>query len=199
VTAKEPLFEITLKEPEGEFKRKVFPLIFTPSNLQKFFDKAKKYPTLYGKELLDDPTQFINLFLSQADGQLSLNGLFWAIADNAELDGLVGVFYMTDIIESEALVHYTFFDRRHKGRQPLVKEMLKFAFNKYRFQRLSVEIPLYTISKHKNQNTIRFILDCGFFYEGKKRKAAHYRGDWYDVNMYGILRTEALRDGSPKN
>ena len=195
----EALFEVSLKEPEGEVTRKVFPLIFTPANLQKFFDKAKKYPTLYGKELLDSPTEFINLFMNQVDGEISLNGLFWAIADDAELNNLVGVFYMSDIMENDALVHYTFFDRRHKGRQPLVKAMLKYVFSKYRFQRMSVEIPLYTISKHKNQNTIRFILDCGFFYEGKKRKAAHYRGDWYDVNMYGILRAEALRDGSAQD
>lgn len=189
------LFEVTLDEPEGKVTRKVFPIIFTLPNLQKFYDKAKKFPTLYGKEIIDSPEEFLKLFVVEYGDTISLNGLFWGICDDEELTNLVGVFYMTDIMPSEALVHYTFFDRRHKGRQQLVKAMMKYVFEKYKFQRLSVEIPLYTISKHRNQNTIRFILDCGFFYEGKKRKAAYYRGDWYDINMYGILRTEALRDG----
>lgn len=196
----EPVFEVTLDEPEGRVTRKVFPIVFTLPNLQKFYDKAKRFPTLYGKEIIDSPEEFIKLFLvPNGEDSFTLNGLFWGICDNENLDNLVGVFYMTDIMPSEALVHYTFFDRRHKGREKLVKEMLKYVFNTYKFQRLAVEIPLYTISKHKNQNTIRFIVNCGFFYEGKKRKAAHYRGDWYDINMYGILRTEALRDGSREN
>lgn len=177
-------------EPEGTFIRKVRPLIFTVENLQKFWEVAKKFPTLYGKEHLNDAGEFMKLFITEKDGGYSSNGLFWVI------DDFVGVFYVTDIRWnlSDALVHYSFFDRRQHGRLKLVREMLKYVFTKYKFERLSAEIPNYTghVARH-------FAVDVGFIYEGKKRKAANYKGSKFDVNLYGILPSEVMKNGKPTN
>lgn len=175
-----PIFTAICNEPEGTVERGVYPLIFTPENLQKFWDKAKQFPTIYGMEI-KDVSDFYNLFVNQSDGNLSLNGLFWVI------DDFVGVFYLTDITGTEASVHYSFFDRRHKGRVPLVKKMLKFVFEKYKFRRINASIPLYT-----RPFTRHFASNIGFTLEGKKRKASFFKGDWYDVLQYGMLMEEVF-------
>lgn len=159
---------------------------FTPETLQQFWDNAKKFPTIYGHEV-ENFDQFINMFFTPDQfGQLTSNGLFWVFND------FTGVFCLTDIKQedgelSDANAHYTFFDRRHHGRVPIVKEMLKFWFTKYGFQRLSAQIPNYATPQARH-----FAQECGMAYEGKRRKAAKYKGEWFDVNLYGILRSEVL-------
>lgn len=160
------------------------PLIFTQENSIKFYEKAKQFPTIYGKEFLSSPESFMELFVNRIGDSFELNGLFWVIND------FIGVFYLSEIEEHEgqltdAQAHYTFFDRRHHGREKLIAEMLHFLFKKYGFNRLSVEIPNYA-----SPQTRHFITDCGFKYEGKKRRAAKYKDDWFDVNLYGILKSE---------
>lgn len=165
---------------------KVYPLILTPENLNKFWLKAKEFPTVYGHEI-ENIDNFIDLFFPQnPDGTLASSGLFWVV------DDFLGVFYLTEITEDggelvDANAHYTFFDRKHKGRIPLVKEMLKFWFSKYGFNRLSAVIPNYTTPQARH-----FAMECGMSYEGKKRKSAKYKGEYFDVNLYGILKSEVL-------
>lgn len=181
------ILSVECNEPEGKCIRNVRPLIFTIENLKRFWEVAKQFPTLYGREILDNPEEFIKIFLTEKeDGQYTSDGLFWVV------DDFVGVFYITDIRFdlSDALVHYSFFDRRQHGRKQLVQEMIKYVMDKYKFERLSAEIPNYTGSVARH-----FAVDVGFIYEGKKRKAAHYKGDKFDVNLYGILPSEVKNNG----
>lgn len=184
------VFEVECDEPEGKIIRRVRPLIFTTDNILKFWEKAKAFPSLYGRQILDDPQSFINIFMRTGpDGQFTLNGLLWVIDDFA------GVFYLSDIeydreTPVDALVHYTFFDRRHKGRIPLCRAMLKYVFETFKFRRLSINIPNYSKEQARH-----FAVDVGFHYEGKKLKAAFYKDDWFDVNLYGILREGVLKNG----
>lgn len=180
-----PVIEVLCDEPEGQVIRRVRPLLFTPENLQKFWDKAKQFQTIYGREF-DNVQDFYHMFIRQEPGgDLNLNGLFWVI------DDFVGVFYMTDITLTEANVHYSFFDRRHKGRHNLVREMLKYVFSRYPFlRRVNVEIPGYA-----TKYTRHFIIDVGFALEGRKRKAITYKGQVFDMFLFGILKEEVLNNG----
>lgn len=166
----------------------VRPLIFTPENIQLFWHKSRQFPTIYGHEIVDNWQKFIDLFFNQVPEGLMPKGLFWVLND------FTGVFYLTDLkLDNDVIVdanaHYTFYDKRHHGRAPLVREMLKFWFSKYEFIRLSAEIPNYATPQARH-----FAQECGMSYEGKKRKAAKYKDDWFDVNLYGILRKEVLAD-----
>lgn len=182
-TQNDVTFSVLCEEPEGAIMRYVRPLILTPENIQKFWDKARQFPSLYGKEILNDPQSFIDMFTRRkSNGEFDLNGLLWVI------DDFVGVFYLSDITHDretpvDALVHYTFFDKRHKGRKLLVKGMIHYVFTTFMFRRLSIELPNYSKATARH-----FATDVGFHYEGKKLKAAKYKGDWFDVNLYGILR-----------
>lgn len=160
-------------------------LTFDQNTLQKFWEKASQFPTVYGHEVKDFAS-FMSMFFEQDNGQFVPRGLFWVLND------FTGVFYLTEIREedgelSDANAHYTFFDKRHHGREPLVKEMLKFWFKKYKFQRLSAHIPNYVTPQARH-----FAVNCGMALEGKRRKAAKYKGEWFDVNLYGILKSEVL-------
>lgn len=159
----------------------VRPMSLTPENIQRFWNEAKKYPTLYGKEIRGNVKDFMELFFTDDEGNTIENrGLFFTIND------FTGVFYLTDIRpEEDALAHYTFFDKRHHGREPLVKEMAKWLFNRYKFNRLSVEIPNYASPQARH-----FVQACGFVFEGKRRKAVMYKGELFDVSLFGLLKSE---------
>lgn len=167
-------------------KDSIYPIDFGPEEVNRFWKEASKFPTIYGHEIVGDVDKFVKLFFTETLNGLMPNGLFWVMND------WQGVFYLTEIREEEGILtdahaHYTFFDRRHRGRVPLVKDMLKFWFNKYQFQRLSAEIPNYATPQARH-----FATECGMAYEGKRRKATKYKNDWFDVNLYGILKSEVL-------
>lgn len=168
------------EEKGGTIERHVYPLVFTPENLQKFWEKAKEFPTLYGMEI-KEVSDFMNLFLGQEGDHLEAKGLFWVV------DDFSGVFYISDITEGECNVHYTFFDRVHNGRHNLTKKMLKYIFSRYKFRRVNVSIPLFA-SKY----TRFFVTEIGFKLEGRKRKAAFFKGQWFDIMQYGLLVEEVF-------
>ena len=177
-----PILTVKCMEPEGEVERSVYRLVFTPQNLQKFWDSAKQFSTIYGKEI-NNVKDFVDMFISyDVNGNEMLDGLFFYIPDG---DKFIGVFYLTNINGLEADVHYSFFDKRHRGRVPLVKAMIKYVFDTYGFRRLNATVPLYTTKFVRH-----FITNIGFTMEGKKRSAAKYKGQWYNVNLYGMLYNE---------
>ncbi|KKM24878.1 hypothetical protein LCGC14_1600690 [marine sediment metagenome] len=175
-------------EPKiGLITRHVRPMPLTPVNLRKFWEKARKFKMLLGHDVRGDYGKFLSVIIKGTKDHFEPTGLFWVI------DDWVGVFYMTNIqIDqnqlADASVHYSFFDRRHKGRIDLVRQTLVFAFKKYEFRRLSTEVPLNTTPELRH-----FLDEVGFVREGKKRKASFHSGEWYDELLFGILREEALK------
>lgn len=182
----EPVLSIVCEEPEGSVERVVRPLPLSIDNLKMFWEKSKEHGTLFSEEVADNFGKFLEQTLRIGPDGIEPTGLFWVV------DDFVGVFFLTHIIPGmDALTHYTFFDGRSNGRVPLAQEMIRFAFNKYGFRRLSVEIPLYV-----KPHTFHFTEMVGFKKEGRKRSAALYKGTWFDVNCYGVLREEVLDNGS---
>lgn len=178
----EPILTAVCTEPQGEVIRSVYPLQLTADNLKMFWEKSRHFRYIFDKDVAGDFAKFCDLFLYEGPDGLTCNGLFWIV------DDWVGIFYINHIRPAhDAQVHYTFFDRRHRGRVELAKEMLKYGFRKYNFRRLSVEIPLYATG-----HAFEFIQACGFRKEGRRRKAVWHNDDWFDVAEFGILKEEAL-------
>lgn len=171
-------------------------LSMTIDNLKLFWERSKVYPTLFGIKATQDFGEFCSIFLHyDSSGKCEGNGLVWVV------DDFKGVFYMTDIcVPEDATVHFSFFDGRINGRVPLVKEMLKHVFDKYDFRRLSAIVPMYAVIKGYENSTknplecgiFKFVQDCGFKIEGRKRKCALYKDDYFDAILFGILREEVL-------
>jgi RimJ/RimL family protein N-acetyltransferase len=178
-----PIFGVLCDEPEGKVTRYVTPFRLSRDNIRKFWEKASKFPTLFTDDVKGDFKKFCELFISEEDGIVRAHGLFWVI------DDFVGMFYMTHITDVDAVAHYTFFDRRQTGREELTKTMLRYAFEKFGFRRISTEVP-----KYANKHTVGFVQAVGFVQEGIKRKAAFYKGEWYDIRCYSVLREEIITD-----
>lgn len=166
------------KEPEGEVERSVYFAPLTVARLRHYWEKLSQFTSLFNRHIKND-SDFISTFLSQdGAGNLQLNGIIWEVDD-------VGIFYLTDIYPLyQATGHFTFWDRRIRGREPLIQRMIKFAFDEYNFHRIIAEVPLYS------NPTMNAIERVGFTKEGRLRKATHYKNEWWDVNLYSILKEE---------
>lgn len=179
-----PIVTAVCKEPEGITVRYVYPMELTQENLNRFWEKSRKFSTVFGEEIKNNYKKFCELFLSQDGDTVRAHGLFWVI------DNFVGVYYMTHITQVSAQVHYTFFDRRHYGREELTKEMLRYAFRRFGFWRVDTEVPHYVSS-----NTHGFVAALGFKKVGRKRKAVEFKGERHDVFTYDLVREDIL-DGN---
>lgn len=176
-----PVLEVECHEPHKVITRRVYPLQFTGENIVTFWEKARRFRVLFSDEIAGSFQKFLEVFASQDEhGNIFGHGLAWVV------DDFTGVFYMTDIKTTEATVHFSFFDGRFRGRLPLVRQMIKYAFERYNFIRLNVEI-----AKYADEKTFNFVEAIGFKEEGRKRKAVRFNGDLFDVIYYGLLREEA--------
>lgn len=177
-----PIVSCYCEEPEGYVERFVYPMLFTPENLRRFWDESRKFRYIFTEDVRQDFRKFCELIVHEENGELVPNGLFWVV------DDFVGVFYMTRITPgADADVHYSFFDRRQKGRVKLVRTMLKYVFERYQLRRVTAEIPYFASWITRN-----FTESIGFVKEGRKRKAIWFNDDWFDIGIYGILREEVI-------
>src|SRR5690348_7636240 len=83
----------------------VRPLIFTPENMRKFWENAKKFPTIWGHETVDNWERFVDIFFDRDNfGLLVPKGLFWILTDTKykEKEDFIGVFYLNEIYEEPA-------------------------------------------------------------------------------------------------
>lgn len=174
-----PVYQCDCHEPGGVVRRSVYPLVLTLDNLKRFWSEASQFRSLFGDAVGNDFKKFCEILMSQDGENVYSNGLFWLI------DDWVGVFYMTHIQDHDAQIHYTFFDRRHHGRQVLTRKMIQFVFKKYGFRRMTAEIPYWA------NGTFEFVEQVGLKFEGRKRKAAVMNDEWFDVRCFGVLREEA--------
>jgi len=177
----EPILVSKCHEKDGDVIRSIYPLMLDKETLFQIWDKTRQFKTVFNTEIKEDFNKFLSVFANLENNMISANGLFWSI------DDLIGIYYLTDIYNTEATVHFTFFDKRFNGRLDMTKLMLAFVFDKYKFQRLNVEIPAYA-----SASTQAFVKALGFQMEGKKRSAILFDGRWFDTKLFGLLKSEIL-------
>jgi RimJ/RimL family protein N-acetyltransferase len=178
----DPVVRVVCDEPGGSVVRYVRPALLTRENLARYWSKLREFPTLFNFQITSFE-DFAASFVSQENGVIKPNGLVWEVDD-------VGLFFLTDIYPVfQASGHFTFWDRRFRGREKLAQEMLKYVFREFGFRRIIAEVPLYS------QPTLKAVERIGFTKEGRLREYVYYQGEWWDVNLYSILAREILDDG----
>lgn len=177
----ETVISVVCNERKGPVTRTIKPLVFTPDNLRKFWEKSSQFPVIFGKRL-ESFEDFSRYFFTERGDSISTTGLFWVV------DDFIGVFYLTEIFPEQADAHFTFFDRKLEGRELLTIEMMKHVFEEFpTFNRLNVSLPCYV-----NDKVFQFVSRIGFKLEGRKRACSYWKGKWFDAVQYGILRKELL-------
>lgn len=174
-------FTCVCDEPEGKVLRTVREFEFSQENLIKLYYQVSKFPTFMGIEIrnINDMLRFF--IIEDTQGKIVPKGLCLVI------DDFIGVFWLTDIKGlHEASVHYTFFDRRHKGRVDLCKQALTYCFNRFKFHRLWTQVP-FTATK-----VLGFVESLGFIKVGRTRRSTFYKGKFYDTIIYDLLADEFL-------
>jgi RimJ/RimL family protein N-acetyltransferase len=180
-----PVVTVRCNEPEGTFDRAVTPVALSTEKLRYYYDKLKEFDVVFNDHVPNTPGGFASIFVTVSeDLTVSANGLLWEVDD-------VGILYLTHIIPGlSALAHFSFWDRRLRGREELVRRMIQYCFLKYRFQRIETRVALYA------NPVLAAVERIGFVKEGRARKAVRRGGDWYDVNLYAMLREEAVENGT---
>lgn len=175
----EPLFQCVCEEPEGTVTRNVYLAKFTPAFLRDLWEKQRKFRTLMGREVLTF-SEFVDFFVQKNGDVLTPKGICLVI------DNLVGIYWISDInYPAYCEVHYTFFDKRHKGRLDLTRKAINYIFDFWQINTMYVQVAVYA------KLPIQFVQQLGFKREGRLRNRAFYREKWYDVNSYSLLREEA--------
>lgn len=179
---REPVFSAECQEPDGPIIRHAYFAPLSTDRLRVYWEKLSRFPTLFNR-YIQDFDDFVSSFLSTEGGQITANGLVWEVDD-------VGLLFLTDIYPLfQATGHFTFWDQRFRGREPLVREALRYAFEHYGFRRIAAEVPLYSPA------TLSAVERVGFIKEGRLREYVYYQGKWFDVNLYSVLAKEILQNG----
>lgn len=179
----EPILTVTCNEKGGDIDRSVYPFVFSEENIKKFWEQSKKYPQIFGKQTIGTIEDFLNIFFYlDPEGFWKTENLFYVI------DDFVGMLSLTNIYHPhDALMHFTFWDGRLRGRENIIKEMMTYVINTYEFNRLSAEIPAYV-----SKSTLQFVSNrIGLTLEGKKRSAqVSPNGNLVDVLLYGVTKKD---------
>lgn len=153
----------------------------TTEKLKSLWENLKEFDVLFNDVVHQDPESFVRVFLSGNGDDIVSNGLIWEVDD-------VGILYITDISRYQATAHFSFWDRRIKGREELIRRMIRWVFDNFGFHRLTVEVPLYA-----SPWLSRAVERIGFTKEGRRREVVPYKGQWFDTNIYSILEHEVER------
>jgi len=166
--------------PQPPLPPNVEPLVLTPEKTKFLWRMFQKFPQILPNHLRGDVKWFMQLLTDPES--------LWFEFQNDDAEW-VGVMWCNNIVVGvDAEAHIFFWDRRLKGREEVVREMIGWVIQTLNLQRLSTYAPAYA------RATIRFIKRVGLVEEGVVRKAFPHNDRLYDYHLFGVLREE-IEDG----
>jgi len=150
-------------------------LTLSPDKIKSIWRMLKRSRTLFSDLTINDVPNFVAAVTSS-------NSMWFEVRQNGVVIGIVSFGEMHQV--TDCLGHMVFFDRRPAAKKELCVLIVKWMFNNFPLERMSVHVPqLYT-------RTVDLMRSMGFTTEGKKRRASLIGGKWWDHVMYGITRKE---------
>ena len=179
-------------EPGGMVTREVRRAHLSFKTLKGYYDKLKEFDTVFNGYVANNIDAFIHSFVKgNGSGDLQATGIIWEVDD-------VGILYLTDIsIGNDAYAHFNFWDRRFKGRENLIRGMMKHVMKEFNLHRITSEVGLFAAPWLPSA-----LERIGFVREGRKREAIWFKskeateGEWFDSLIYSMLRHEVEEHGS---
>lgn len=172
------ILTVECREPEGTVVRRVNRCALSFQTLRGLWHRLREFDVIFNMSHGRDFGKFVQNFIVQGeDGELHPTGLFWLVDD-------VGILYLTDIVPGyDATAHFVFWDRRFRGREELIREMVRYVFDLLKLHRITVETPLHP-------PLLGFIKRIGFVEEGHKRSSLFINGQWRDSIIFSLIEGE---------
>lgn len=145
--------------------------------IAELFIESSKHDVLFSDELSGDLGAFIDIFINPRSVWLEII----RVTDRLN----IGAMYLTDVVYGyDSKGHFTFWDGIGRSREELVLRGMEWAFDRYKLERMTSEIPVY------QSGVIRFTRRLGFKEEGCRRHGVKRHGEWVDQLIFGILKEE---------
>ena len=162
------------------------PATLSFKTLKGYYDRLKEFKTVFNSYVANNIDDFIKLFVSgEGQDDVRATGLIWEVDD-------VGILYLTEIaIGHDALAHFNFWDRRFKGREKLLRGMIRYVMDEFDLHRVTVEVGMFAAPWLPSA-----VERVGFVREGRKREAIKYDGEWFDCLVYSMLKSEVNKDAT---
>jgi len=161
---------IESKLPEG-----VTLMVLDKDNINWLWANINKYDSLFSDFAQRDFGGFLKRLCDK-------DTVCFKISENSKD---VGYIYLEQIqIMRDCKFHGATFDRQFKGKEEYAKAVIELAFDLFRLERMSASVPDYA------RYAKSFLGRLGFKKEGRIRRGFKHKGEWYDVYLYGILKSE---------
>lgn len=150
----------------------------TAEKTRELWIKASKYPVLFS----DCTEGKFEPFYWTLNNPVSI----WFEVRSAEngADPL-GLLYLTDVHPGiDATAHFTFWDKRVAGREPLILFVAEWIMDRFNLMRIGTAVPPY------QKGVVRFVKRLGFVQEGVARDATLYDGKAWPLIMFGMTRQD---------
>ena len=151
------------------------PLVLVSGKLEYLWNRMKMYPQVF-----DDVIP--RTFEAFRDTMLAPTNQFYEILDGEEIVGLAAATQVRPTLDAN--MHVVMFDRRLRGREPVLLEALRDFGIRAKLRRMTVVLP------EDNRTAIKLVGRLGFKLEGVMRKAHLRDGIYRDYHVFGILAEE---------
>lgn len=147
----------------------------TKAKIAALWTLLQEYKTLFSDQTRGNFENFARL--------LTTPYTYWLeIYEDSTLVGVVYFEELQDLVDAQA--HLVILDRRPMEKLEVCAKIIRYIFSEFSVNRITVRTPeLY-------HATIRLLERLGFSHEGTKREAVQIGGEWLDVIIFGLLRSE---------
>lgn len=157
--------------PEFQTKRDI------AGKVADLWAESSQYDVLFTDYTKGSPESFMDVFFDPRG--------VWLEILRMEDKRIIGAVYLTKVIPKvDATGHFTLWDSRGRGREPLLWDIMEWIFNRYNLHRITAEIPSY------QSGLGRLLKRLGFKEEGERRESRLHKGTWVDDTLYGILKKD---------
>jgi L-amino acid N-acyltransferase YncA len=122
------------------------------------------------------------------EGMLAPTNQFYEIVQGEETLGLAAATQVRPRLDAN--MHVVMFDRRLRGREPVLLAAMRDFALRAQLRRMTVILP------EDNRTAIKLVGRLGFKLEGVVRKAHLRDGIYRDCHLFGILAEELYSDGN---
>ena len=165
------LFTAECKQGDEYVTISAQPMILGSRDILELWNRLSKFQVLFASP---EESNFPN-FLSMLQDEHSILINF---------DGK-GMALVSDIIPTvQASVQISFWDSRLKGREPLIRELVRWIFDTLRVRRVAMPI-------RADARAMRAFMErVGLYFEGALKNWVKSQNKTYDLHLYGVVREE---------